>query len=65
MSIVESPWLSARAAAIRAGISVHRLHNMAVAGLIRTKIEPGATPKYSAEDADRLRDEQKGEGGTR
>jgi predicted site-specific integrase-resolvase len=59
MSTATSPWLSAWAAANRVGISVTKLQNMAIAGLVRTKVEPGSTPRYHAEDIDRLAEERK------
>jgi predicted site-specific integrase-resolvase len=47
-------WLPAYAAANRAGISVFRLQNLAIAGQIRTKVELGQNPRYNAEDIERL-----------
>lgn len=52
-------WLSARAAALRLGITVYRLHALTLSGQIRTKVEPGTTPKYHAEDIDRIVGENK------
>jgi predicted site-specific integrase-resolvase len=59
MSLASSTWLKAKTAADRLGVTVYKLHNMALAGQIRTMIEPGATPRYSAEDVDRLAIEAK------
>lgn len=56
MSTVSSPkpWLSAYNAAKRIGLSVHKIHNLALAGRIRTKADPGQNVKYWAEDVDKL-----------
>lgn len=47
-----SVWLSAHAAAKRAGISVFCLQNLAISGRIRTKVETGRTPKFHVDDVD-------------
>lgn len=54
MSTAASIWLSARAAAKRAGTSVFGIQNHAICGRIRTRVEPGKNPKYHVEDVDRL-----------
>lgn len=54
MSIASSPWLKAKTAADRLGLSVYTLNKLALAGKIRTKVELGRTPDYLAEDVDRL-----------
>lgn len=55
MNVAACPsWLPAKTAADRLGVTVYTLHNMALAGQIRTKIEPGALPRFSAEDIDKL-----------
>lgn len=54
MSTAVSVWLSAHAASKRAGESVFTIQNWAICGRIRTKVETGRTPKFHAEDIDRI-----------
>lgn len=54
MSTVSSQWIRAKTAADRLGITVYRFHKMAIAGRIRSMVEPGQNPVYNAEDVDRL-----------
>jgi predicted site-specific integrase-resolvase len=54
MSIASGQWIRAFTAAKRLGITVYRFHKMAIAGRVRTRIEPGQNPVYNADDVDRL-----------
>ena len=55
MSIAICPaWIPAKTAANRLGTTVYRIHNLALAGQIRTKTEPGSLPRFNVEDIDRL-----------
>lgn len=49
-------WLKAKPAADRLGVTVYTLHNMALSGLVRFRSEPGALPRFHAEDIDKLRE---------
>lgn len=59
MSVAASIWLKAKPAADRLGVTVYTLHNMALAGQIRVKNEPGQTPRFHADDVDRLAAERR------
>jgi predicted site-specific integrase-resolvase len=50
----KSAWTSARDASLRLGISIYELHRRALAGEIRTLIEPGRPVKFRVSDIDRL-----------
>lgn len=61
MATIARPWMSARAAAMRLGISVYELQRRALSGIsgtIRTLSEPGKALKFNAEDIERIRAEQ-------
>lgn len=48
-------WLRAKPAADRLGVTVYTLHNLALAGRIRSKVDVGELPRFHAGDIDRLR----------
>jgi predicted site-specific integrase-resolvase len=54
VQVVVSPWLSARAAAMRLGVNRYALMRRAASGLIRTKADPGEHVRFHVADIDRL-----------
>ncbi len=54
MSIASSPWIKAKTAADRLGVSVYRIHNLAIAGEIKSRVLPGQTPDFNTADIDRI-----------
>jgi hypothetical protein len=49
-----SGWLNGRQASLQIGCSPTALLRLGLIGRIRTKLEPGSPPRYSAEDVARI-----------
>jgi hypothetical protein len=47
-------WIRANTAVRRFGISAARLSRLALAGEVRTIVEPGSTPRFAASDVERI-----------